>query len=201
VCVYERPEVLVQLRHEIDVERQFKGAAAKCFPSVEARGVVEQAVEFLVGYHGRHVDQWVQGEEVRKELFALFFSAIVEELCHDHRRVCGWRCREAPKQRLVSVIRSVELICKSDDVGEFVWWKDEGACEDRMGLWKGTEREGGNNAKVCACTAEGPEEVRVKGAGACQVQGGCEDDFGGEEDVFLMLISIDRKERGEIRYR
>jgi hypothetical protein len=102
---------------------------------------------------------------------------------------------------LVSVVCLVEFICKSDDLGEFFWWEDERACEDGMVLWKGTEREGGNDAKVCACTAEGPEEVWVKSAGACQVQGGCEDDLGGEEDVFFMFISMDRKERGEIRYR
>lgn len=55
----------------------------------------------------------------------------------------------------------MEFIGEFDDVGDLVWEEDEGACEDGMFLLEALECEGCDDAEVCACAADSPEQVGV----------------------------------------
>jgi hypothetical protein len=89
---------------------------------------------------------------------------------------------------LIAVVCGVEFICKSNDLGQCGGRENEWACEDGGGLRERAKGEGGYDAEVCARATDGPEEVRIEGGRAGEVEVGCEDDFGGEEDVFCELV-------------
>lgn len=161
LALHKRLELVVHALHERRVEGELERPAAEELAAVEARGDVEQAVEYRVGYHAAHVRERVQRKEVCEDGFCLFLGAVVEELRHYNGCVLGrWR-RERDEEGLATVVCFVEFVHEGYDLRQCCWGEDEGACEDRVGLIVGLEGEFCYDAEVLACTADGPEEVCV----------------------------------------
>jgi hypothetical protein len=65
-------------------------------------------------------------------------------------------------------------------------------------LGVGLEGEGGYDAEGCAGAAQGPEEVGVRGGGACEGVSGGEDDGRGEEVVYVEVLGLRMKGEGDM---
>lgn len=107
----------------------------------------------------------------------------MEDGYEHHRNFGGRWALEGEEKGLVAVVAGVEFVGKGDDSGEFVGRENQGPGVDGIGLGVPAEGEGGYNAEILTCTADGPEKVCVLAFGSDNLFAGSEHDVDGEQVI------------------